>query len=791
MKFIKCMLLAAASFLLNATATDVENNEVLPVVEDQIEGPVEIIIGDYPFNIGWSDGVCYLPVEGGRAGDSLSFTLFGHNVFLMDSAEAMENCDFSKGKLLGSTGTYEYTITEKDVLNHSTLYFACEVGNHCFGEQRVQVNLDKTLGPRTEAPISEFILGTTSLSCAAVRKGEIDRDVASRAEETTCSEPEFREVTDSIDRPHYYRSCLGPPITLTPGGVINKSSALSFPFPTDRRVLLGDRTWEFVQGDIGALVPVNVNQLYIHHIAGSVVLGNGAENIRQVEEDGAFEKPYGMLTGDINDIMIFHLIDLRETGDNWLECLECRCKDGEGSYLGLGGSGSEGLSVTDDEIGPRGGVYCCYNCTDLVGPTVDYRLRYNVTYTELSDLDYSVKPIVMGTADVAFAIDRYVEWDVPNYQEMPKEHQLDGSPTVQVLERVGTLREMFGGFFPGAQYVGPDIMEIYRCAGHLHIAAIGMWLTDAITGDVICHNDVEYGSDPKADVGFIRTITVTNYDPPLRILADRKYKLVTHYDATILHTGVMGLLTLYFAEGVIDVGPEEAALTANICVAPSCEVTNVLPNGGCNNALEDSILCSFGGLCECENLLSLSDTIGGCNGVYMSDFGNFTVGSVCALHCGCGDDLLEESILEQIEEQTKQNCHYASKECTRYLSNVYTCSQPWAVGAEGFEKIVMGVVSEHGKEMALEGTKLGNSAMHRFDTVKTEDLEVLPCDPQLFPPKLKETETEASTERGSNFHPLYLFPVFIVCVIFVLPVLSRKLRKDKTAPTSMSEGEKV
>jgi len=785
MKYTMSALLAMAAFLLSpVVATDVDT-EVL------LEGPVEIVVGEDPdqFSIGWSDGVCYLPVKGARAGDSVKFELLGHNVYLMDSAEAMENCDFSRGKLLASGGDYEYTITERNVAKRSSLYFACEVGSHCFGEQRLRVDLDASEGPRTEAPVSKFILGTSSKSCQAVRQGEMDPAVASRAMETECSEPEFREPTEAIDRPHYYRSCLGPPITLTPGGVINKSSVLSFPFPTDRRVLLGDRTWEFVQGDpkLGPLDPVEVNQLYIHHIAGSVVLGNGAENIRQVEEDAAFQSPYGVLSGDINDIMIFHLIDLRETGDQWLECLECRCKDGQGTYLGFGGSGSETTETFGDGTG---GVACCNNCTDLVGPTVDYRLRYNVTYTELSDLDVPVKPIIYVMADVAPAIDRYVEWDVPSYQNLTKEYKLEGNPMVQVLENVGTLRELFGGLFPGAQYTGTDMMEIHRCAGHLHIAAIGMWLTDALTGEIICYNDVEYGSDPKADVGFIRSISVTNYDPPLKVLADRKMKLVTHYDATVLHTGVMGLLSLYVAEGGKDVGPAEAALTADICAAPSCEVMDILPNGRCNNALEDSMLCAFGGLCDCTVLLSLSDTVGGCGGVYVSDFGNITVSSMCAQHCGCGEDILEDSILEQIEEQTEKLCHYAGEECTRYLSNVYTCSQPWADGFDGFEKAVMKVVAQYGEQMALEGTKLGAQAMHRYDVVKAEDAEVSPCDPKDYPPKSEEIDTNES-ERANGFHPLYLFPVFVVGVIVGLFVLSKKLRRNKTTPTVLSEGEKA
>jgi len=635
-------------------------------------------------------------------------------------------------------------------------------------------------GPRSrdELPVSKIVLGTNTASCQMVRNGELSPEAASRVGESDCTEPEFREADETNDRPHYFRSCLGPPITLTPGGVINQALLLHFPFPTDRRVLMGLRTWEFVQGDLDDLQPVELKQLYIHHIAGSVILGNGAENVRQVEEDAPFDLPYGLLSGEIDDRMIFHLIDLRETGDNWLECLECRCKDGQGTYLGTGGSGTEGAVAG----GPDGGVSCCTNCTDLLTPTVDYRLRYNVTYSELSDIDVPIEPITMVTADVAVAVDKYIEWDVPQWQNLTEEFQLEGNPKVQVLTHTGTLRELFGGFFPGATYTGTDLMEIHRCIGHLHIAALGMWLYDDLTDELICHNDVTYGTDPDADKGFLKAISVTNYDPPLEILADRRVRLVTHYDAEILHTGVMGLLFLFVAEKEKQITEVEAKLNADICSPTSCNVAKVLPNGGCRDAIEDSIICTFGGVCECNELLSLGDTVGGCQGVYMSSFGNMTVGSLCAEHCGCGEDLLEESIVEQIRQETSNNCHYAGEDCTRYLSNVYACAQPWAEGSDEFDENVMAIVARRGKRMALEGTRLGSESMHRFDPVAVTDLEVNPCDPDLFPIEEEVVEAESTSEgSGSNFNPLYLFPVVVVLLIAVLGVYSFHVRKKKSA----------
>lgn len=770
--------LVIVSSLTLAKGADATDEELTSFVE----GPVDIVVGYDPdqFSVGWSDGVCYLPVTNARIGDTVQFQFFQHNIYKMPSRDAMERCDFSDATLLSSSGPYEYPITSSDYSSDSkSIYFACEIGSHCFGEQRLEIDLSsiEENAPRAtvDLPLSRFVLGTSSDSCAAVRRGDISADVASRMDESECSPPEYRNATSGIDRPHYFRSCLGPPITLTPGGVINQASVLSFPFPTDRRVLLGTRIWEFVQGDIGALSPVYVNQLYIHHIAGSVVLGNGAENIRQSEEDAAFPMPYGILTGELNDRMIFHLIDLRETGDQWLECLECRCQDGEGAYLGSGGSGSEA------EGGPAGGISCCTNCTDLAGPTVDYRLRYNVTYTEFSDISTPIEPLQIITADVAPAIGGYVEWDVLPYQDLPTDQVLEGNPKVQVLTRTASIRDLFGGFFFGGKYTGSGLMKLHRCVGHLHIGALGMWMYDDQTNELLCENKVTYGDDPETDKGFIKSIGVTNYQPPREILADRKVRLITHYDAQILHTGVMGLLQLVVSDGDEKITQDNAKLNADMCAAPSCNLTQILPNGGCRDSLEDSIVCQFGGLCNCDDLLQLSDTIGGCNGIYMSSFGNMTVGSLCAQHCGCGEKLLEDSVVEQIEEQAKSLCKYAGKRCTRYLANVYACSQPWVEGSDEFEETVTNIVARRGKKLALEGTKLGNSDMHRFDRVMVEDMEISQCDPNDYPvrPEFAD-EGSASTSGGVNFHPFYLFPIVVVGLIVGLAVYAKKARSENT-----------
>merc|ERR1712232_402025 len=157
-------------------------------------------------------------------------------------------------------------------------------------------------------------------------------DVENSAKRSVCTDPMLG------DDGRYSVSCISGPTTLTPGGVVNNMNFLHYPYPMDRRVVVGQRTWEFVSGDpvilegedggiveITGVEPVPINQLYVHHLTGRVVLGQGTEGIRRSAPDEPFPYPYGALTGDEGDTMGFHIIDLRGVGDDWLACIECRC----------------------------------------------------------------------------------------------------------------------------------------------------------------------------------------------------------------------------------------------------------------------------------------------------------------------------------------------------------------------------------------------------------------------------------------------------------------------------------
>ena len=80
-----------------------------------------------------------------------------------------------------------------------------------------------------------------------------------------------------------------------------------------------------------------------------------------------------------------------------------------------------------------GGVNCCTNCTNLEGPTVDYRMRYNVSYREPQPEDKLVTHhVTYLTADISPAVGMFLEYDVPSYQYLPKEQQAPENPFIQV-----------------------------------------------------------------------------------------------------------------------------------------------------------------------------------------------------------------------------------------------------------------------------------------------------------------------------------------------------------------------
>jgi len=232
------------------------------VVTGQAAGPAKILVGetsnDLDRALGWSDGVCYSPVDGVRKGDELEFDYLGtHDVYKMASREHFLECNFTDALLLGRPGEspFPYTVSADDELEEgSSIYFGCSIGSHCKdGMQKLIVNLESSqdLLSERKKPTSKFYLGMSLDDCAAVHNGEdmassengSGDDAENNAKRSVCTDP----VLDDDGR--FSVSCISGPTTLTPGGVVNNMNFLHYPYPMDRRVVVGHRTWEFVSGD--------------------------------------------------------------------------------------------------------------------------------------------------------------------------------------------------------------------------------------------------------------------------------------------------------------------------------------------------------------------------------------------------------------------------------------------------------------------------------------------------------------------------------------------------------------
>ena len=69
-----------------------------------------------------------------NVGDTIIFSWYGwHNVYLMPSQTAMDNCDFSGATEEGTSSPVTFTITSLPV------YFACAIGQHCTSGQYMEV----------------------------------------------------------------------------------------------------------------------------------------------------------------------------------------------------------------------------------------------------------------------------------------------------------------------------------------------------------------------------------------------------------------------------------------------------------------------------------------------------------------------------------------------------------------------------------------------------------------------------------------------------------------------------
>merc|ERR1711935_97375 len=90
-----------------------------------------------------------------------------HDVVILPSKQAFDECDFSNVKSLGFNSPVTYTVTD-------TTYFACTVGTHCVSGQI----LAATIGDVTSTPVGTDVQPMTDTLEARVKEPEVDIEVS-------------------------------------------------------------------------------------------------------------------------------------------------------------------------------------------------------------------------------------------------------------------------------------------------------------------------------------------------------------------------------------------------------------------------------------------------------------------------------------------------------------------------------------------------------------------------------------------------------------------------------------
>jgi len=376
-----------------------------------------------------------------------------------------------------------------------------------------------------------------------------------------------------------------------------------------------------------------------------------------------------------------------------------------------------------------------------------------------------IEPVNLLTADIAQVFGKSIEFDVPLYTNLPKEHVSFGDSQVQALQLFGTVRDLFWHGIYDRIFDGPDIMKIHRCAGHMHIGAIAQFIENVDTGEIICTSKANYGTDPTSNQGFLTSMDVTNFDPPLTLSAEGNIRLVTHYNASIVHTGVMGLLQIWYSDGDVHVQKDETPLAVNFCAPSTCDATKLpsvesLSDQICSDDLEASYFCIALGMCSCDDFLALPQVKGGCNGYIKTPVGNYDVTDFCAKTCKCvhldneqiKGEAIERAAEKELEHSMKYLCHYASKECNDYLSNLYSCADE-QIGADNIDVIVRDLVVRQGHFMAISNSRLGHPALHRLEPALYygEETTIPVCDnEQISSDYSSSPSSKPSANRSSS-----------------------------------------
>lgn len=299
-----------------------------------------------------------------------------------------------------------------------------------------------------------------------------------------------------------------------------------------------------------------------------------------------FNFPYGFVTVDGEDEWIanVHIINTRQlVPEQAHRCLECPCTSEDaitadavnGIKFAKHGCNNELLYENNTVCAAttyHGGLRCCEdgsmclekNEVDLTQPKSTYFLRYSLEYSEVTP---EIRPLFLaGCCDATGDLTNHgnVEYDVPACD--PELHP-GCVHTLATRQRLDMGTNSVYAFLSGGDNSHDRELEIVFAVGHQHRGGMGISIYNDATGELLCASRPTYGTGhaPGNESEYIISMSTCTFDPPVRMKASDMVRIVSLYNNTLPHTGVMALM--YMAVSYVDSDATVASTTTSAVAA--------------------------------------------------------------------------------------------------------------------------------------------------------------------------------------------------------------------------------
>lgn len=305
--------------------------------------------------------------------------------------------------------------------------------------------------------------------------------------------------------------------------------------------------------------------------------GAGTESRGTPQE---FYFPYAFLTvqGENELVANVHVINTRNIPvEDAHTCLECPCTS-EDVFTNHSVNGME-FSVTGcnahlkyedntacSALTYYGGLRCCEHgefCLERNQLKKEiksvYYLRYTIEYSEVVPEN---RPLYLaGCCDATGDLNHFgnIEYDIPPCH--PEIHP-GCVHTLATRQRIDFQGNSVYDFANSNKQESTDReIELVYAVGHQHRAGMGIHLYNDQTGKLLCTSMPKYGTGNAAgnETGYIVAMSTCTFNPPIRMRSSDIVRVVSLYNNTLPHTGVMSLMYIAIA----DVPKEAEALNLN------------------------------------------------------------------------------------------------------------------------------------------------------------------------------------------------------------------------------------